>query len=99
VLHGKGHETANDRLFWGRVGDIGYLNFLSLAAFSDGDASDTTARRFSKTVRRSEGPPARVCVIPAVEEFSTMLRSHRDQPLPSCRSRVAATVAQIDHAP
>ena len=43
VLHGKGHETANDRLFWGRVGDIGYLNFLSLAAFSDGDSSDTTA--------------------------------------------------------
>jgi carboxyl-terminal processing protease len=34
VLAGKGHETANGRLFWGRVGEIGYLNLLSMERLS-----------------------------------------------------------------
>jgi carboxyl-terminal processing protease len=35
VLQGKGHQTANGRLFWGRVADIGYLNFRSIAGFTE----------------------------------------------------------------
>jgi carboxyl-terminal processing protease len=42
VLQGKGHLTANERLFWGRVGDIGYLNFLSIAGFTE-SGSDNRA--------------------------------------------------------
>src|SRR5712692_3736793 len=34
VLQGKGHQAANDRMFWGRVGDIGYLNLLSMESLS-----------------------------------------------------------------
>ena len=34
VLQGKGHETANRRLLWGRVGEIGYLNLLSMEGLS-----------------------------------------------------------------
>jgi carboxyl-terminal processing protease len=30
ILQGKGYRRANDRLFFGRVGDIGYLNLLSM---------------------------------------------------------------------
>jgi carboxyl-terminal processing protease len=34
VLQGKGHQRANHRLFFGRVGDIGYLNLLSMEGLS-----------------------------------------------------------------
>ena len=34
VLQGRGHETANQRLFWGLVGDIGYINLLSMERLS-----------------------------------------------------------------
>ncbi len=30
ILQGKGYQRANNRLFFGRVGDIGYLNLLSM---------------------------------------------------------------------
>jgi carboxyl-terminal processing protease len=40
VLQGKGQQTANDKLIWGRVGDIGYLNLLGMANFSPGDDDD-----------------------------------------------------------
>ena len=42
VLQGKGHEAANDRVIWGRAGDIGYLNVLSMGRFSD-DGNDGAA--------------------------------------------------------
>ncbi len=34
ILQGKGHQTGNDRVLWGRVGDIGYVNFLGMGRFS-----------------------------------------------------------------
>jgi carboxyl-terminal processing protease len=34
VLKGRGRETANNRVLWGRVGDIGYLNVLTMERFS-----------------------------------------------------------------
>src|SRR5258708_34167993 len=46
VLKGGGHETANHRLIWGRAGDIGYLNLLTMERFtadSGRPADDPTA--------------------------------------------------------
>ncbi len=40
VLQGKGHQTANGRLFWGRVADIGYLNLRSVAGFTEQGSDD-----------------------------------------------------------
>ena len=41
ILQGKGHEVGNQLLYWGRVGDIGYINILSMERLSkeefDGD--------------------------------------------------------------
>jgi carboxyl-terminal processing protease len=34
VLQGKGIETANDRVIWGRVGDVGYINLLTLYGYA-----------------------------------------------------------------
>lgn len=34
VLQGKGRQSGNDRILWGRVGDIGYLNLLGMGRFS-----------------------------------------------------------------
>jgi carboxyl-terminal processing protease len=46
LLEGKGHEAANDRLIWGRVDDIGYLNLLAMERFTPGKnrrGDDTSA--------------------------------------------------------
>jgi carboxyl-terminal processing protease len=46
VLKGRGRETANNRIFWGRAGDIGYLNILTMERFSSSKRrppDDTTA--------------------------------------------------------
>ena len=42
VLQGKGHRAANDKLLWGRAGDVGYLNLLSMGGFG-ATRGDTTA--------------------------------------------------------
>ena len=43
VLQGNGRRAARDRMIWGRVGDIGYLNLTSMAGFSEGQqGSDKT---------------------------------------------------------
>ncbi len=44
ILRGTGRQVANNRLFWGRVEDVGYLNVVTMGAF-DADAApdDTTA--------------------------------------------------------
>jgi carboxyl-terminal processing protease len=42
VLQGKGQLAANDRLFWGRAGDIGYINLLSFARFSESRSDSRT---------------------------------------------------------
>jgi carboxyl-terminal processing protease len=34
ILQGKGHEIANSRVIWGRVGDIGYINLLTLFGYA-----------------------------------------------------------------
>ena len=34
ILKGRGHETGNNRVFWGRAGDLGYLNILTMERFS-----------------------------------------------------------------
>jgi carboxyl-terminal processing protease len=36
VLEGRGHVAANDRLIWGRVDDIGYLNLFTMEHFTPG---------------------------------------------------------------
>jgi carboxyl-terminal processing protease len=34
VLQGRGRQAANNRVFWGRVDDIGYLNLVTMGAFA-----------------------------------------------------------------
>jgi carboxyl-terminal processing protease len=36
VLQGNGRSAARDRILWGRVADIGYLNVISMSSFSEG---------------------------------------------------------------
>ena len=43
VLQGKGQQRANNRLIWGRVGDIGYLNLLAMEGLSDEGAREDKA--------------------------------------------------------
>jgi carboxyl-terminal processing protease len=40
VLAGKGRQAANNRIFWGRAGDIGYLNVVTMGAFARNAAPD-----------------------------------------------------------
>lgn len=40
VLKGQGRQTANNRIFWGRVDDIGYLNVMTMGAFARNAAPD-----------------------------------------------------------
>src|SRR5712691_11435878 len=35
VLQGKGHQAASGNILWGRVGDIGYLNLMSMSGDED----------------------------------------------------------------
>ena len=41
LLQGKGRQAANNRIFWGRVDDVGYLNILTMGAFARNAARDT----------------------------------------------------------
>ena len=43
ILQGKGHEVANQKLYWGRVGDIGYVNLLSMEELSPSEDGDKIA--------------------------------------------------------
>lgn len=40
ILAGKGRQTANNRIFWGRADDIGYLNIVTMGAFARNAAPD-----------------------------------------------------------
>jgi carboxyl-terminal processing protease len=40
VLTGGGHQVANRRILWGRIGRIGYLNVVSMGAFDKDAPSD-----------------------------------------------------------
>lgn len=40
VLQGRGRQAANNRIFWGRVDDIGYLNIVTMGAFARNAAPD-----------------------------------------------------------
>ena len=40
LLQGKGRQAANNRIFWGRVDDVGYLNILTMGAFARNAAAD-----------------------------------------------------------
>jgi len=40
VLAGKGRQAANNRIFWGRSDDIGYLNVVTMGAFARNAAPD-----------------------------------------------------------
>lgn len=40
VLTGKGRQAANNRIFWGRADDIGYLNIVTMGAFARNAAPD-----------------------------------------------------------
>ena len=40
ILQGRGRQTANNRVFWGRVDDIGYLNVVTMGAFARNAAPD-----------------------------------------------------------
>jgi carboxyl-terminal processing protease len=43
VLRGKGHQVANNRIIWGRVGEVGYLNIVTMGAFDKDGAPDDPA--------------------------------------------------------
>jgi carboxyl-terminal processing protease len=43
VLKSSGHAIGNQRLYWGRVGEIGYLNVLSMEGLSSRDESGDKA--------------------------------------------------------
>jgi carboxyl-terminal processing protease len=43
ILEGEGHEVANQKLYWGRVGDIGYVNLLSMEELSPSEDGDKIA--------------------------------------------------------
>jgi carboxyl-terminal processing protease len=40
VLQGRGRQAANNRIFWGRVDDVGYLNLVTMGAFARNAAPD-----------------------------------------------------------
>ena len=40
VLAGRGRQAANNRIFWGRNEDIGYLNLVTMGAFARNAAPD-----------------------------------------------------------
>jgi len=40
ILQGRGRQAANNRIFWGRVDDIGYLNIVTMGAFARNAAPD-----------------------------------------------------------
>jgi carboxyl-terminal processing protease len=40
VLQGRGRQAGNNRVFWGRVDDIGYLNIVTMGAFARNAAPD-----------------------------------------------------------
>lgn len=40
VLAGKGRQAANNRIFWGRADDVGYLNVVTMGAFARNAAPD-----------------------------------------------------------
>lgn len=40
VLQGRGRQAGNNRVFWGRVDDIGYLNLVTMGAFARNAAPD-----------------------------------------------------------
>ena len=39
ILEGKGHEVGNRMFYWGRIGDIGYINLLSMERLSQEEFS------------------------------------------------------------
>ncbi len=43
LLDGGGHQVANRRILWGRIGRVGYINIVTMGAFSSKSASDGTA--------------------------------------------------------
>lgn len=43
LLDGGGHHVANRRILWGRIGRVGYINIVTMGAFSSESASDGTA--------------------------------------------------------
>jgi carboxyl-terminal processing protease len=40
ILQGRGRQAANNRVFWGRVDDIAYLNIVTMGAFARNAAPD-----------------------------------------------------------
>jgi carboxyl-terminal processing protease len=40
VLEGRGRQTANNRIFWGLAGDVGYINIVTMGAFARNAAPD-----------------------------------------------------------
>uniref|UniRef100_UPI0025DF2979 S41 family peptidase n=1 Tax=uncultured Caulobacter sp. TaxID=158749 RepID=UPI0025DF2979 len=40
VLQGRGRQAGSNRVFWGRIDDIGYLNLVTMGAFARNAAPD-----------------------------------------------------------
>jgi carboxyl-terminal processing protease len=56
ILQGKGHETANGRVIWGRVGDIGYINLLTLFGYAkDGQGRAAADAAFDQAFAAFDG--------------------------------------------
>ena len=43
LLDGGGHQVANRRILWGRIGQVGYLNIVTMGVFASEGAPDDTA--------------------------------------------------------
>ena len=43
VMQGKGHQVANNRIFWGRIGAVGYLNVVTMGGFDKTGAPEDPA--------------------------------------------------------
>lgn len=42
LLEGGGHQVANRRILWGRIGGVGYIDIVTMGAFASKGASDDT---------------------------------------------------------
>jgi carboxyl-terminal processing protease len=56
ILQKKGHEVANGHVIWGRVGDVGYINLLTLFDYGpDGEGRATADAVFDRAFAAFEG--------------------------------------------
>jgi carboxyl-terminal processing protease len=56
ILQGKGNEAANRRVIWGRVGNVGYINLLTLFGYGkNGDGPEVADTVFDQAFAAFKG--------------------------------------------